>query len=103
MDNKKFIINGNNFSNLDEFYNEVEKVLTKDLKEFGRNLDAFDDILWGGFGKFEYEEPIALIWKNAEKSRRDLNLVKDDSGATLFDVLIGIIKNHHHIQLVFEK
>src|SRR5580704_12713647 len=73
MGPKTFIINGSNFSNLKSFYGEVVNVLTKDFADkFGQNMNAFDDILLGGFCKFEYQEPIILIWKNAEKSKNDL-------------------------------
>ena len=42
---KKIILNGNNFSNLSEFYDEVEKVFTKDLNwKIGRNPNALNDI-----------------------------------------------------------
>jgi len=69
MSLKTFIIDGNNFSDLQSFYNEVVNVLTKDFADkFGRNMNAFDDILMGGFSKFEYQEAITLIWKNVEKS-----------------------------------
>src|SRR3989344_6925989 len=69
---KKIILNGNNFSNLSEFYDEVEKVFTKDLNwKIGRNPNALNDILWGGFGLHDYEEPIIICWKNSEKSKKD--------------------------------
>lgn len=62
MINKSYSINGNDFNNLIGFYNEVEKKLTKGLDlKIGRNLDAFNDVLQGGFGTFDYEEPIELI------------------------------------------
>ena len=71
---KKIIIDGNNFSNLSEFYNEIEAKLTKGLDwKIGRNLDAFNDILRGGFGVHKYEEAIDLIWMNSDKSKNDLS------------------------------
>jgi RNAse (barnase) inhibitor barstar len=94
MERKTFILDGNNFSNLEEFYSEVEKVLTKDFKGFGRNLDAFNDVLCGGFGSFEYEEPITIIWLNTNKSKKEL-------GAT-FNTLIEIIKEQPHIQFIIK-
>ena len=75
MIKKKFIIDGNNFSDLDSFYDEFEKVFLKDYPEefkFGRNLDAFDDVLEGGFGKFDEYENIILIWKRYDKSEKEL-------------------------------
>jgi RNAse (barnase) inhibitor barstar len=94
MERKTFIFNGDNFSSLGEFYTEAEKLLTKDFKGFGRNLDAFNDVLRGGFGSFEYEEPITIIWLNTNKSKKDL-------GAT-FNTIIEIIKKQPHIQLIIK-
>ena len=75
MDKQTIFINGDNFSDLDSFYDEIDRVLTKDLDwQTGRNLDAFNDLLRGGFGVHEYEEPINLIWKNISKSKTDLGL-----------------------------
>jgi len=128
MDRKEIILNGNNFSDLNGFYDEVDKVLTKDLDwQTGRNLDAFNDLLRGGFGVHEYWEPIKIIWYNSSKSRTDfgfdatikylnkkltichptnisfveaeLEEAKKQRGQTLFDIMVGIIKNHEHIVL----
>ena len=50
-----FTIDGRRFSNLAGFYDEVERVFTCGLDwKIGRNLDAFNDILRGGFGRHEY-------------------------------------------------
>lgn len=35
-------------------------------------LDGFNDILHGGFGVFEYNEEIEIIWKESQKSKEDL-------------------------------
>ena len=79
---------------------------------------------------FEYEEPFVLIWANFAKSRQDLSweetikyievklsychysnlndvkadleLARQHKGETLFEILIGIIKSHEHIELRFE-
>lgn len=89
------VIDGINFDNLEGFYSEIEVNLTKGLDfRIGRNLNAFNDILWGGFGVHEYEEPLRIIWRNIDKSRKDLKT--DD----LFRALIEIIREHSHIDLV---
>lgn len=51
---KAFIIDGNNFNNLEGFHDEAQRKLCPSFKGFGRNLAAFDDILWGGFLTFDY-------------------------------------------------
>ncbi|RQO69918.1 Barstar (barnase inhibitor) [Pedobacter sp. KBW06] len=92
MDKKTIIINGGNFSELATFYLETDKVLSKDLDwQTGHNLDAFSDLLEGGFGVHEYKEPIKLIWKDFSKSKLDL-------GKKLADKLVRIIEEHDHIE-----
>lgn len=62
-------INGENFSTLEGFYDEVSRVLVTDTS-WGRNLDAFNDILHGGFGT--PEDGFTLRWLNHELSRQRL-------------------------------
>jgi len=100
-------------------------VLTKDLDwQTGHNLDAFNDLLLGGFGVYEFGEPIILIWKNILKSKTDLGFdatkkwyerkivenkienqyfkdklkeLTENNGQTLFDIILEIISEHKHI------
>jgi RNAse (barnase) inhibitor barstar len=125
---KDIIIDGDNFSTLMEFYDEVENKLTRGLDwRIGRNLDAFNDVLSGGFGVHEYEEFIRIKWVNAEKSKKDLGqvetikyfeeklkkchptnissvakdleLAKDGKGQMLFDIIVDITREHENIEL----
>jgi len=69
---KEFIIDGANFKNKREFYEEVQNVFTKNLDwKIGDNLDAFSDVSLGGFGMHE-DEPIKIVWKNFQISRKNL-------------------------------
>jgi RNAse (barnase) inhibitor barstar len=71
---KTIILDGNKFSDWDGFYTEFEKVMTKDLTwHIGRYSPAFNDVLWGGFGVFDPLEPIAIVWINFSKSRKDFD------------------------------
>lgn len=71
---REFIIDGEQFNDIEGFYCEIDKLFTKDLDwETGHNLDAFDDILYGGFGVHNFKEPIKIIWKNFSKSRNDFS------------------------------
>jgi RNAse (barnase) inhibitor barstar len=99
---KTYIINGDNFSNLDGFYDEVQKVLTDNFTGFGRNFDAFVDILRGGFGRFDYGEPIELIWMNFDKSKKDLAAAKKQSGPTFYEIIIDIIQNNKKVNLILK-
>ena len=70
----EFVINGTRITSEKVFYNEIEKVLTYGLNwKIGRNLNAFDDVLRGGFGRFDGDEKIILKWKNFSKSEANLN------------------------------
>src|SRR5438034_7205273 len=62
-------IDGRDFSTLEEFYDVVSRVLIPGA-EWGHNLDAFNDILRGGFGT--PKDGFVLRWKNHEASRRNL-------------------------------
>ncbi|UAY52441.1 barstar family protein [Ferruginibacter albus] len=99
MNRKQVIINGNNFETLEEFYSEMDNVFTKDLDwTTGHNLDAFNDLLRGGFGVYEYKEPILLIWENSAKSKIDLSSLKENK--TIYEILLSIISEHDHIQFI---
>lgn len=68
-----FTIDGRRFSNMAGFYDEVEQVFICGLDwKIGRNLNAFNDILRGGFGRHEYGQPIHIQWLAYEKSVRIL-------------------------------
>ena len=98
---KEIIIDGNNFVTLTEFYDEVENKLTKGLNwKIGRNLDAFNDVLRGGFGIHDDDESLIIRWVNSDKSKKDLG--KSETGRMLFDILVGIIREHKHIKLLIE-
>lgn len=99
MAKKTIIIDGAKFSDIESFYNHIDDILTKDLDwQTGHNLDAFNDLLRGGFGVHEYAEPIKIVWKNSNKSRQELDEVI--RGKTIFEVLIDIIRDHDHIEFV---
>jgi len=92
MNKQTLKIEGENFSDLEGFYNEIDRVLTKDLDwQTGHNLDAFNDLLRGGFGVFEYGEPVTIIWTNFSQSKEKL-------GNELIETLLEIIKEHDHIE-----
>jgi RNAse (barnase) inhibitor barstar len=128
MDKKTIVLDANEFSTLQSFYKAVEKAFTKDLGwHIGRNLNAFNDVLRGGFGIHDYEEPVRLLWLHSDKSRVDLGwketvkyilaklttchpsnvesvksdlvLAQSHKGKTLFELIIDIIERHDHIEL----
>jgi len=112
-------INGSEFSTLEGFYDQVSLHIIPGA-EWGRNLDAFNDILRGGFGT--PDEGFVFCWDNHEISRRNLgydetarqlrkrlerchpsNISSVESylaealrheGPTVFDWLVEIIRRH---------
>jgi len=79
---RTYEIDGARFATLAGFYEEVSRVLVPDTY-WGRNLDAFNDILSSGFGT--PEEGFTLRWKNHELSRQRL---------PEFETLVEIIREH---------
>lgn len=119
MERTVYEIDGTRFATLDELFDEVSRVIVPG-KEWGRNLDAFDDLLSGGFGT--PDEGFTIKWKNhaisrerlgyEETARRIADLLQrcDPSnadalramrrealarrGATLFDTVVDIVRQH---------
>lgn len=122
---KQYIIDGENFSNFEEFIKEFNtKVFNSD--NWHGNLDTLDDMLYGGYNTPEENEEFTIIWKNAHKSAKDLGvneylrwktdgvvkekadesikkeieLAKLGIGVTMFLLLVDIIAGHKNIELI---
>lgn len=119
MPKPTFIIEGDRVSTLEEFYDEVERVLIPGVA-WGRNLDALSDILRGGGGT--PEGGFVLVWRQSGLSRQrlgyaetvrqlelraahghpslrqalveQLEQAKRGRGSTVFDWLVEIIQEH---------
>lgn len=65
------VLDGEKFSDLEGFYAEISRLLGSPDGKPVRNLDAFNDLLRGGFGTDAYE-PLEIRWLHADKSRQDL-------------------------------
>ncbi len=125
---KQIIIEGNSFTNLEGFYDEIERKLTKGYDwEFGRNLKAVKTILKGGMGVHDYGDAIEIAWKDAEKSKQhlgnketvkylkkqlktchfserktvlaDLEKAKKGVGKTVFDMVRELLENMENVEL----
>ena len=116
---KVFEIDGWRFNTLEEFYEEISRSVVPGAA-WGHNLDAFNDILRGGFGT--PDEGFRLVWNDHGRSRDALgypetvrqlelrlgrchpsnrNLVRREleaavrgEGPTVFDWILEIIRNH---------
>lgn len=121
--NKKMtVIDGDRFSDLKGFYEEVSQLFMKDEDWKVGTLDGFDDILYG--------VEADVTWKNSQKSKEDLgfnvtkefyenkikqgkpfnvqliqqklNELMDGNESTLFEILIEIIESHKNIRLILD-
>jgi len=96
MNKKTIIIDGDNFSDLETFFDEIDRVLTKNLTwKTGHNMNAYNNLLSGGFGVYEYEESIKIIWRNFSNSELRL-------GTDLVNDLKEYITGHQHIEFTTE-
>jgi RNAse (barnase) inhibitor barstar len=115
----RYQIDASRFTTLEGFFEEIGRVLIPD-RVWGHNLDAFNDILRGGFGtpaegftiewrshtlsreRLGYEETIRQLKRRLEKCHpqnrdsvsTDLTLAQSHVGPTVFDWLIEIIRRH---------
>lgn len=94
---KTFLLDGNNFSSMEGFYDEIDKLLTKNLQwKTGHNLNAFNDLLRGGFGVHDYSEPITIKWINYSKSKKDL---VDETVLMLLEIMLNCDDTDHDVKV----
>jgi RNAse (barnase) inhibitor barstar len=115
----EYVIDGSRIVSFETFCDEISRVLIPG-HQWGRNLDAFNDILRGGFGtpvegftlkwsasaasreKLSYPETARQLEiqlrrchpTNREDLRRRLLDARAGVGATVFDWLVEIIRDH---------
>jgi RNAse (barnase) inhibitor barstar len=114
-----FDIDGERISTLEDFYDEIERVLIPGVT-WGRNLDALNDLLRGGFGtppggfllrwtrhavsreRLGYSETVRVLERRMQtchpESRRhvgrELEAARAGVGDTIFDSVVRIIRDH---------
>ncbi len=115
----EYILDGRKVTSLETFYRQVSHVLIPGAV-WGHNLDAFDDILRGGFGTPEkgfilrwvhsdasrdclgYPETVRQLElrlrechpQNCDRVQRELDEASSGVGPTVFDWLVEIISRH---------
>ena len=131
MNKKTIIIDGENFSDLSGFYEEMNRLFMHGADwKMGHSLDALNDILYGGFGVFEPGEPLVVIWQNFSKSKQALGIqetkrnyelkvkighpynvtlfkdklkeLENGPGQTLCDIVVEIFRDHKNIEFRLE-
>ena len=94
---KIFILDGNKFSNIEGFYNEIDNLLTKDIDfKTGHNLNALNDLLRGGFNVHELNEPITIKWINYNKSKKDLG---DKTILKILEIMLDCDETNHDVKI----
>lgn len=125
---KLVTIDGSRITDIPSFYAEINRVfMSGEDWQLGNSLDAFNDLLYGGFGLLQINEPVVLYWQHMEQSRAalgyavtkrfyedkllpgspyDKDLARDKlaalesgTGQTYFDILLEIIAEHPNITL----
>lgn len=90
-----YTINGNKFRSPKAFYKYAESIFTTGLSwRTGENLDAFADLLEGGFGEHGLGELIKVRWINMVKSRETLP-------ANFYHSLVDILESAENV--IFEQ
>jgi RNAse (barnase) inhibitor barstar len=131
MKKKTIVIEGSTFSNLDGFYEEMNRLFMQDQDwKMGHSLDALNDILYGGFGVFEPGEQVLVIWKNFTQSKlalgreqtvelyqrkieigypysvklfeEKLQEIEKEDGPLLWHIVLDIFGDHPNIDLILE-
>jgi RNAse (barnase) inhibitor barstar len=125
----QIILEGKNIYDIPSFYREINQVFMQNEDwELGESLDAFNDLLFGGFGLLKDLPHIQLIWNNADLSSQALDYdttkvyylkkiepgspynrihfeqklseLEAGNGQTYFQIILEIISDHPNIHLV---
>jgi RNAse (barnase) inhibitor barstar len=116
---RAYVLDGERISSAEEFFREFGRVVLSGLP-WGRNLAALDDVLRGGFGT--PEGGFDVVWRHAGHSRgalghaamanylshlmartlrcvrgelsKRIDAARNGEGATLFEEIVGIIRDH---------
>lgn len=119
---KEYVIDGSTITSLEAFYDQIGDRLVGDAF-WGRNLDALDDVLRGGYYGIP-EGGFILRWTGSEFSRanlgypetvrqlelrlqrchpesrrhvqRELDDARRGNGPTVFDWLVDIVRRYGH-------
>lgn len=126
---KEITIDGTRIFDKKSLYEEINRQFMKNESwQLGESLDAFDDLLYGGFGEIKEQEEVRLIWENFEENKKlfgfdftlnfyneklkdperfdskgiesKIDKLKKGEGQTYFDIILEIISEHPNIELI---
>ncbi|RYF64628.1 MAG: ribonuclease inhibitor [Cytophagaceae bacterium] len=126
---KQIEIEGSSINDIASFYEEINRVfMAGESWRIGQSLDAFNDLLYGGYGALQGAQSVELLWHNMDHSRKALgyqttrayyldklrpgspysnNLfeeklspLENGRGATYFDTIMSILADHPTIRVI---
>jgi RNAse (barnase) inhibitor barstar len=127
---KPFVsIEGSNIHDIASFYEEINRVFMRNEEwQLGNSLDAFNDLLYGGFGVLDQNAETDIIWKDMNISREALGYeatkafytqklapdspynksyhqeklkeLESGKGQTYFDIVLEVIADHPRLNLI---
>jgi len=119
----KIHLDGRTMTDITAFYEQINAQLMQDEDwKLGESLDAFDDLLYGGYSKWKDYDQLKIVWKDIAISERRLGMeatksyyesklgpdssynqdlvkeklkqLKEGKGQTYFEILLEIIESH---------
>ena len=126
---KEFVIDGNRIKDKSSLYEEINRqFMQEESWKLAESLDAFDDLLYGGFGAIKEKEEIKIVWLNFDSNKeafgldftrnfykekleqpenfdsklvqRQLDELESGEGQTYFEIIEEIISSHPNIELI---
>ncbi|GAB3746972.1 barstar family protein [Spirosoma pomorum] len=126
---KQFEIEGNVINDIASFYEEINRVFMADESWLiAQSLDAFGDLLYGGYGALQGAESVEIIWHHMDHSRQALGYqttrdyyldklrpgspynqklfqeklaaLERGQGETYFDMILDILTDHPMIKII---
>lgn len=85
---RTYVLDGHKIRSTVEFYDEFERTIIPN-DTWGRNLDALNDVLRGGFGT--PDDGFTIHWTSSGKSRSEM---RRNGEPTAFDTIVEIISEH---------
>ncbi|RYF57906.1 MAG: ribonuclease inhibitor [Cytophagaceae bacterium] len=126
---KQIAIEGISINDIVSFYAEINRVfMAEESWLIGPSLDAFNDLLFGGYGALQGAQSVDLLWHNMDHSREalgyqttrvyyldklspgspynkklfkeKLQALEHGTGETYFDVIMAILADHPTIRVI---
>lgn len=126
---KQIEIEGSSINDIASFYEEINRVfMAGEGWRIGQSLDAFNDLLYGGYGALQGAQSVELLWHNMDHSRKalgyqttrayyldklrpgspysknlfaeKLSALENGRGETYFDTIMAILADHPTIRVI---